>query len=297
MAEPERSDLLLRYVLGTADGKPAAVDLRNDPATVDAFENGEFLAGLVAKFVSSNGLAVPGGFATPPEMVVVGALPMAFKTHAAVMHLCRLGYVQDAHARVRTIFELALDLRYMLRADDPQECAQRWLDWAIVEQHRLWGVLDRGDEYYSDVRHAVKAKPREMQEVLDAIKRVKAKDTHWFTNSSGKRQLHNHWAGKDSSAMAREVDWERDYDTVFREASRFIHPGVHGFSEYFRDDNPLGWITIDASPSVEGVRGVLASANIYFAHVLRAWVDVLGVDEVGGALRVWMDAAPEQDTP
>jgi len=117
---------------------------------------------------------VPGGFVTPPEMVVLGALPLAFKTHAAIMHLCRLGYREDAEARLRTLFELALDVRYMLQAEDPQDCAQRWLDYATVVQHKFWGVLNRGDDYYDEVRRELANRSKEMQENLDAIERVKA---------------------------------------------------------------------------------------------------------------------------
>lgn len=106
---------------------------------------------------------------------------MAFKTHAAIMHLCRLGYREDAEAQLSTLFELALDLRHMRQADDQQECAQRWLDWAEVVQHRYWGVLNRGDDYYDEVRRELASWPLEMQEVLDAIERVKAKDSHSYT--------------------------------------------------------------------------------------------------------------------
>ena len=60
----------------------------------------------------------PPTFGTPPEMVVLGASPMAFKTHAAIMHLCRLGYREEAEvcrwiaSAIRDILQdLALPLR------------------------------------------------------------------------------------------------------------------------------------------------------------------------------------------
>jgi hypothetical protein len=287
-----RPDTPLRYLLGTPDGAPAALDLRHEPGLADGFDTGEHLAGLVAKYVATTGLAMPGGFVTPPEMVVLGALPMAFKTHAAIMHLSRLGYREDAEARLRTLFELAVDLRYMLQAHDPQDCAQRWLDYAKVVQHKLWGVLERGGDYYEEIRRQLANRPQEMQQVLEAIDRVKAKETHWYTDSNGKPKLHAHWSGKNTEAIAKEVGWEDAYNTLFRESSEYIHPGVHGFTGYFRFDDPPGWVTIDAAPSAEGVRGVMASSNIYFAHVLRAWAEVLGIDAVLVPLRTWMETVP-----
>src|SRR5205085_4096186 len=113
-----------------------------------------------------------------------------------------IGFAEDALARVRTLFELALDLQYMMRADDPQETAQRWLDWATVIQHRLLGVLERGDDNFDDLRSALSAKPDEKAAVLEAIERVKAKGTHWFTNAEGKHRLHGHWSGQDAAALA-----------------------------------------------------------------------------------------------
>jgi hypothetical protein len=78
-AGSEQQDMPLRYVLGTADGVPRGPTIapRARPG-VNGLDTGEYRAGLVAQFVAGTGLAMPGGLATPTELVVVGALPMAF---------------------------------------------------------------------------------------------------------------------------------------------------------------------------------------------------------------------------
>jgi hypothetical protein len=59
----------VQYVLGTADGLPAGLDLRHESELGDGLDTGEYLAGFVARYVGSSRRASPGGFVTPPEMV------------------------------------------------------------------------------------------------------------------------------------------------------------------------------------------------------------------------------------
>ena len=67
---------------------------------------------------------------------------------------------------------------------------------------------------------------------------------------------------------------------------------MRGCTAYFRYNDSPGWVTIDAAPSAANVRSVLACLNVYFAHVPRAWADVLGVDTVANELRPWMEVPP-----
>jgi hypothetical protein len=284
---------LVRYLLGTTDGRPPALDLQDHAELTESFDLNERLAGLVAQHASTKGFELPPGPISTTQMVVLGAMASAFKTHSAIQLLCRQGYNEDAMARLRTLFEMALDLRYMRFVPDQIGArSERWLDWAKVVQFHLLGVLDRDDDYYDDVRKELTEEHAdEYQSVLEAIERVKAKGTHWFDDEG--RRPRNHWSGRNTAAIAAEVGWLTAYDTLFREASQFVHPGMHSFTGFFRFEDPDS-VIIDASPSadVDKVRGVLGSAAIYFAHVALAWAETLQADEVVSKLRELMADKP-----
>jgi Family of unknown function (DUF5677) len=281
---------LVRYLVGTDDGRPAVLDLCDHPDLTERFETNEWLAGLVAHQASMKEFEIPPGPINPVKFVVLGAMATSLKTHSAIQLLCRQGYWEDAFARVRTLFEFALDLRYMQKdAAQTSELAQRWLDWARVAQQHLLGVLERGDDYFEGVRDVLADHPDETQSLKAAIERVKAKETHWYVDKSGNRRTHSHWSGKPIAEVAHDVGWEVRYDTVFREASNFIHPGMHGFTGFFRFEEP-DLVTLDARPSadIDDIRGVLGDAAVYFAHVAVVWAETLHVDEVASKLRDWM---------
>src|SRR2546429_8629409 len=91
---------LVRYVLGTTNGRPPALDLRDHPDLNESFDLNERVAGLVAQHASTKGFELPPGPISPTELVVLGAMGSAFKTHSAIQLLCRQGYHEDALARV-----------------------------------------------------------------------------------------------------------------------------------------------------------------------------------------------------
>jgi hypothetical protein len=298
MATFSEKTRLVRYLLGTATGRPPTLDLRDHPGLTESFDLNERLAGLIAQVASTKGFEIPPGPISTTEMVVLGAMASAFNTHSAIQLLCRQGYRDDAFARVRTLFEMALDLRYMrFVPDEVGARAERWLDWAKMVQFRLLGVLERGGDYYEDVRKALfEQHSDELQSVLDAIERVKAKGTHWYVDEEGNRRTRSHWSGKDTAAIAREVGWQTAYDTLFREASQFIHPGMHGFTGLFRFEEPNS-VIITAGPSadVDRIRGVLNSAALYFAHIALVWAETLQADEVASTLQGWMADGENSD--
>jgi len=139
------------------------------------------------------------------------------------------------------------------------------------------------------VREALASHPEEMAEVREAIERVKAEGTHWYLDQKGKPHTRSHWSGMSTAEVAQQVGWRTKDDTLFREASQFIHPGMHGFSGFFRFEEP-NLVILRARPTddVEEVRGVLGGAAIYFAHVSLAWAETLHADEVAAQLRSWM---------
>src|ERR1051326_1844526 len=194
MSEFSERVRLIRYEFGTTDGTPPNLDLRHDPALTDSFDTNEFVAGLVARHVAEHELVLAPGAMPAQILVALGTMTMAFKTHPSVQLLCRHGYPEDAFARVRTLFEIALDLRYMRHEPNEESArAKRWLDWAKVVQYRLLGVVERGGDYFDDVRKALAEHEEEINAVTAAIEQLKAEDSHWFTNKKGKPQLHSHW--------------------------------------------------------------------------------------------------------
>jgi hypothetical protein len=79
----------------------------------DVFDLAERIGATLRRQWRTRRLEIPEDGVTPIEKVVIVAVAKAFKTYQSILILCREGYVDDAEVLLRTLFELAVSVRYV----------------------------------------------------------------------------------------------------------------------------------------------------------------------------------------
>ncbi len=70
------------------------------------------------------------------SLVVALSIAKGFKTFSAVTRLCLLGYGEDATVLVRSNANLLINVAYILKDSNPEDCADRFLAYSYRERER-----------------------------------------------------------------------------------------------------------------------------------------------------------------
>lgn len=195
------------------------------------------------------------------------------KTFSAVVVLCREGYAQDAVPLLRTLLEILISVRYILRS--PKEADQkavRFVDYKWVMLKRQ--LAEAEGEGAGEASAEVLNQRRKINEQFEEFKKK-------YAITSDKALVT--WSGKSTRDMARRAgkDLLNEYESAFRVDSQFSHPSIIGDRDYldFRDNV----LSFSFQPGDDGIVPGLKRA-IHYLVCFFVLFDSLY--ELGGAARL-----------
>lgn len=158
----------------------------------------------------------------------------AYKSYQAIRVLWREGFAEDALIIARTIFELALQGRYM--QEDPKPRARLFVEHDPVVRYRYYQKLKRsGDTIFLP---AIESRTQELSELKQQHDRLKAK----YPENKG-------WWGQSIAWLAKHLgkNMETQYATIYWIQSNLVHSGSPAAKEYMKEDQ--GALKINCYPT------------------------------------------------
>jgi len=197
----------------------------------------------------------------PRDMFASFAIGKCYKTHAAILLLCRQGYGEDASVLARSLFDLLINLLYIL-ADKNDERAYRYFRYDWVLRKKMF-------EY-------AKGKP----EIIDKIQQrannplpndVTIKEVEEQTKLVQKmyKYSNNGWSDKSLHDMALEVDRIDAYQTVYRLQCQLHHNLSRSVNEYAKQEK--NGIVFNVGQSENWVEESLVVAFDFFYYIVVAF--------------------------
>jgi Family of unknown function (DUF5677) len=258
--------------------------LNREPGVAGLLAKNQSLSERLRAAVSLGAIDLVEGL-SHPQRAVTGMLAKAFKTHRAVLLLAQAGYGEDAHALVRSLFELAVYAR-VIATDATGEMAERWIDFAVAESYELLRMARSGRfPSLHELHEVITAHPGEFADVERRAQEIQEGWRFWrVRKSDGEWILDGHWSGmKGLRELAESVGWAEQYALTQTIASQEIHGTSASVAGYIRDTGDE--LVIDGSPSVGGVAVALSDAEPYLTAVIEVWADAMEVREhIRGAL-------------
>ena len=251
------------------------MDLRHRPDLRPLFEESRRLRRLLERAATSN--RVPANSQPTARLLMAAVcLAKATKSHAAILSLCGTGYGEDASVLVRTVFETAVDIRYIAETSDGEEVARRWLEFDVVNRYEMAKVV-RSDPYFASHLAAGEYTEQQWDDLQAEARRAQREWGFWGEeDDEGDLKRPKHWSGHNTRELADRVGWGSHYATFYKQASGFTHSGVQSSNHYARTA-PDGALHLSVQPSDNFVRQVLTTAPVYAAEVLRRWCAVAEV--------------------
>jgi hypothetical protein len=202
----------------------------------------------------------------PKDALAAFTLAKAYKTHSAVMLLCQEGFGEDASILNRTIFELLITLLYVLK-DPTDESAYRYyaFDWILRE--KMFSYVEQKPELLLQLeQRALKPKPGDVliSEVKKMAKKVQAKYRYKGYN----------WSDKSLAEMAKEVNRDGQYKTMYRLSSQHAHSPSRVMNDYVKQTE--NGFTNFAGISDNWVEQDLVVAFDFFSAIFAAASDRYG---------------------
>src|SRR3989344_1823645 len=133
----------------------------------------------------------------PKDALIAFTIAKAYKTHSAIMLLCKEGFGEDASVLNRTIFELLITLLYILK-DPTAERAYRYyaFDWVLRE--KMFKYAEQKPELLLQLEQRA-LKPKGGDVSIDEVKKM-AEEVQRKYSYKG-----YNWSDKSLGEMAEEV--------------------------------------------------------------------------------------------
>lgn len=199
----------------------------------------------------------------PKDTLTAFTLTKAYKTHSAVLLLCKEGYGEDASILNRTIFELLITLLYILK-DPTDERAYRYhaFDWILRE--KMFSYVEQKPELLLQLeQRALKPKHGDVSiiEVREMAKKAQEKYRYKGYN----------WSDKSLGEMAEEVGKGGQYKTMYRLSSQHAHSHARVMNDYVKStkDGYINFVGI----SENWVEEDLVMAFDFFSNIFAATSD------------------------
>lgn len=235
-----------------------APDLHSRTETM--FQSG---IGLAEKFLSQ---VTSVAASDPEEFAYKGAMLFffckAYKSFQATHRLWREGFEEDALILVRTIFELALQSRYM--HEDPKPRARLFTEHDPVVRYRYYLKLkELSDRKMLGSIQVPESDLQEMQGYYEKLKDRYPEYRGWWGDSIG--WLARHF-GKETEVRYVAIYWMQ---------SSFVHSGVTSVRKYLGDEKT--GLKIRCYPNHSDEIMVPQEATLWFIDVMKHASDALGV--------------------
>jgi len=227
------------------------------------------LSKLIESLLRNYVFDVPTEGLPPVRAMLLLAMGKGYKTHRAMLILAQRGYGEDASILLRTLFELAVDARYVAQAPR-SERALRWLDYDWVERYELYRV-PVSDPFLRDLKSAVEAGDSTPVEVKRQAARVQREWGFWRKELPNGELLHpKSWSGDSVAGLAKQVGWGSIYNTLYKLTSMLVHHSprtANGYLERVGDR----FIRVKVSADIQGLDAVLPAGFDFLHAIILAW--------------------------
>lgn len=212
----------------------------------------------------------------PKDALVAFTLAKAYKTHSAVMVLSEEGYGEDASILNRTIFELLVTLLYVLK-DPTDERAYRYYSFDWILREKMFKYAEQKPELLLQIEQRT-LKPKMGDVSLNEIKNMANKVQKKFKYKG------NNWSDKSIGEMAKEVNKEGQYKTMYRLSSQHAHSPSRVMNDYVRrtengfinfagiSDN---WVEEDLVMAFDFLSGIFAATSDHYGWKAEKELDPL----------------------
>ena len=189
-------------------------------------------------------------------------LAKAFKTHEAILLLCRNGYGEDAFMLARTLFELGVMSSYILQ-DSTEKRLMRYMEHDWVTRKEMYDYVGSKDELLEQLNKQVEERELDqdvLQEVNQEYERVVAE--YGFKPKTG-------WSDKSIAKMSEDIGREDMYTTVYRLQCTVSHTNARSMNEYVREDPVNGGVIINIGPNEDLTEKTLVIAFDLFRMIIE----------------------------
>lgn len=197
------------------------------------------------------------------EYVMSLLFSKAFKTYKGINILCKEGYGQDAGILLRSLFEIYVNVAYILK-DDSEKRAKRYYEYSYIARKRSVELFDEhrlGEKGFKGAEEAIQ---KNKEEIYESYNRVK---NNYIDEERKKDEFR--WSGKSIKKMARDCGLGTDYAVVYSIFSELVHSNPMVERLYVHVNIKNREIAADIGPSEEYIGVVSAHGNTIFLRILE----------------------------
>jgi hypothetical protein len=156
------------------------------------------------------------------DTVLLALLSKGICVSEAICHLVEGGYQEEAFGLLRTLLDLAFNLRFIVNKDIDERAK---LYYNFYSQSTLHWVKV-ADEYYPGM-----PKPPEMPKIQNVAMQYKSPH-HWAGQHMTAKAIAMEPDTKEMDEKGEPVSYKFWYDVIFRWTSHFVHPSIAGLHSH-----------------------------------------------------------------
>jgi len=163
---------------------------------------------------------------TPKVAFTTFALGKAYKTHGAILLLCKQGYGEDAAILTRSLFDLTITLPYILK-DPTNKRVLRYFHYDSIIRKRMYDYVFTVSTFAKLFKERqLSPKPGDTS-IEEVEKQAKLAQKKYNYGRMG-------WSDKPIRQMAEEVGREGVYQTVYYLQSNISHSAARSMNDYVK---------------------------------------------------------------
>src|SRR3989344_2247089 len=198
------------------------------------------------------------------EILASFSVGKAYKTHKAILLLCRHGYGEDAAILLRSLFDLDVTLTYILN-DKTDERINRYFSHDWVARKKMYDyIVDK-----PDLLGEMENKSQEYDSIGEVLKQAKIAEDKYRYNIFG-------WSDKSIKRMAEEIGRKNEYRTIYFLQSNIIHSTTRSINEYMKVEGD--GLTVMAGESTNWIENDLVGGLDFFFRIINTCNNLLKLE-------------------
>ncbi|MDB5204413.1 MAG: hypothetical protein JWP09_441 [Candidatus Taylorbacteria bacterium] len=154
---------------------------------------------------------------------VAFAIGKAFKSHEAILLLCKNGYGEDAFMLARTLFELMITTAYISQ-DTTDDRLTRYMNHDWVTRKQMYDYVVSKESLLAGLNQEIEASNK--QDVLAEVEAEYKKVMEKYKYQNGT------WSDKSIKGMSESVGRSDAYNTIYRLQCTVGHTNARSMNEY-----------------------------------------------------------------
>ncbi len=196
--------------------------------------------------------------------VATAFLAKAAKTHHAIILLCRHGYGEDAEILARSLFDMVVDLLYMMRFKR-DTMFDRYELWDYVEREKMLNSHGKTRHMRKLLKERESSPQKGDESYSDIFKQARIARKRFKYGSSS-------WRPYNLRKMAEKVRHTHTYDTMFKMLSQVAHTAPRIINNYVKIVD--GNLIYTSEQSQKNVADALISGFWLTATILKQFTSL-----------------------